>query len=181
MKYLSSKKSIDYMPRKNIYIIYGYPVIVFRSKGSYFCIVLIKLRKIKKKRLASFCFKGRASFWEADYILSSNITGSLACKMNHIAEISYKQQKPKSIKKGKLDKLIPNLQSIWYWRFKKAKQKNGHISVFHTFKNILPKYYAYKNTLIPEISSKGARKASLVKHKNKMLLQTKLLLTNKLP
>ena len=35
----------------------------------------------------------RASFWEADYILSSNDTGSLACEMNRIAKASHKQQK----------------------------------------------------------------------------------------
>ena len=35
----------------------------------------------------------RASFWEADSILSSSNTGSLACKMNYIAKVSRKQQK----------------------------------------------------------------------------------------
>ena len=35
----------------------------------------------------------RGFFWEADYILSSNITGSLAYKMNNIAKTSDNQEK----------------------------------------------------------------------------------------
>ena len=73
--------------------------------------------------------------------------------------------------KEKLDKLIPNLQPIFQVK-KKQNKKNGCISIYYTFKNIFPKCYTYKNTVLQEISSKWARKAFLVKIENKMLLQT---------
>ena len=38
------------------------------------------------------------------------------------------------------------------------------------FKNICPKFYDYKNNVLPEISSKGAGKLFLVKIKKKTLL-----------
>ena len=38
------------------------------------------------------------------------------------------------------------------------------------FKNICPKCYDHKNTVLPEINSKGARKLFLVKIKKKTLL-----------
>ena len=93
MRYFSSQRRIDYMPQQNISIIFGYPAILFRSKGPYICVILIIVCKIKKKSLISFCYMDRASFWEADYILSSNITGSLACKINDIAKIRHTQEK----------------------------------------------------------------------------------------
>ena len=48
----------------------------------------------------------------------------------------------------------------------KLNKNNGTISIYYTFKNIYSKCYTYKNTTLPNISSKVAGKTLLVKIKN---------------
>ena len=76
------------------------------------------------------------------------------------------------MKKGKLDKLISNVLSIWYWRFKTAKQKMDTILSFISSKTFAQNFIPMQNTVLAEVSSKEARKGFLVKIRNKILLQT---------
>ena len=74
------------------------------------------------------------------------------------------------MKKGKLDNLIPNLQLIFKISKNKTKAMDAFLSIIpsRTFvQNVIP----IKNTVLPEITSKGAGEAFLVKIENKMLLQ----------
>ena len=45
---------------------------------------------------------------------------------------------------------------------------DAFLSIIPCFNNIFRKCYSYKNTILPEICSKGVGKAFLVKTENKM-------------
>ena len=85
----------------------------------------------------------RASFCEAHHISWFHLTSSLACKTKHF--VQNKSQATKAlkdrIKKGKLDKLIPNLQLIFKVYKNKAKTIDEFLSIIpsRTFvKNVIP-------------------------------------------
>ena len=110
------------------------------------------------------------------YILN-NIAGSLAHKMSHF--VQNKSQAAKALdvrmKKGELNKLIPDLQLIFKIKKDKTKTSDALLSILpsRTFvQNIIPK----KTTVLPEKSSKWAGKALRFKNKEKMLFQTIIML-----